>query len=274
MRLECVAEGAVDRERERQRLGRRLDGARRRSGPSSATAAGERGASGAHHLRGASRAAAGGRRRVRRSRTRALARRGSPPASSRARARARSRRATRRWRASGSRSEVGPHVGGRAVGGLDVGAGVAEVADGARGGARPADASRAPSRRARARARERRCGIVAGGALVADRPARLESALATQPEGDGTLIPRPLSSQTKSSGTGRCWWAACAVVLSAACAVAWFSDASPKLQTTIASPGQALGTPSLRARSIAIATPTARGRWEAIVEVCGMTASS
>ncbi len=67
--------------------------------------------------------------------------------------------------------------------------------------------------------------------------ARLASALATQPEGDGTLIPRPLSSQTKSSGTGRCWWAAWAVVLSAACAVAWFSEASPKLQTTTASLG-------------------------------------
>ncbi len=34
-------------------------------------------------------------------------------------------------------------------------------------------------------------------------------------------------------------------VLSAACAVAWLSDASPKLQTTIASLGQAHSTPSL-----------------------------
>ena len=33
-------------------------------------------------------------------------------------------------------------------------------------------------------------------------------------------------------------------------------------------------SPSFRARSIANATPTARGRCEAIVEVCGMTASS
>ena len=35
---------------------------------------------------------------------------------------------------------------------------------------------------------------------------------------------------------------------------------------TTASPGQAAATPSLRARSIAIATPMARGRCEAIVE--------
>ena len=133
--------------------------------------------------------------------------------------------------------------------------------------------SRTQSASSRA-SRERGRGIVAGGASRSGSSARLESALATQPDGDGTLIPRPLSSHTKSSGTGRCWCAACAVVLSAACAVAWFSEASPKLQTTIASPGQAHGTPSLRARSIAIATPTARGRCEAMVEVCGMTASS
>jgi hypothetical protein len=63
-------------------------------------------------------------------------------------------------------------------------------------------------------------------------------------------------------------------VLRAACAVAWFSEASPKLQTTTASAGQEHSTPSLRARSIAIATPIARGRCEAIVEVCGITASS
>ena len=97
---------------------------------------------------------------------------------------------------------------------------------------------------------------------------------ATHPSGDGTLIPRPLSSQTKSSGTGRCWWAAWPVVFSAACAVAWLSDASPKLQTTIASLGHVHSTPSLRARSIAIATPTARGRCDAIVDVWGITARS
>ena len=65
-----------------------------------------------------------------------------------------------------------------------------------------------------------------------------------------------------------------AAVLSADCAVAWFSEASPNEHTTIASSGQAEATPSSRARSIANAIPTARGRCEAIVEVCGRTARS
>ena len=49
--------------------------------------------------------------------------------------------------------------------------------------------------------------------------------------------------------------------------------ASPKQQTATASRGQRAGTPSRLARLIENATPTARGRCEAIVEVCGMTAS-
>ena len=218
---------------------------------SSATAAGDRGASGAHHLRGASRAGAGGRLRARRSRTRALAVEVllcEPRAGARA--------GRDEPRAGGDERvarEIGPHVGRGAVGGLDVGAGVAEVANGAGGGARRADASRAPSRRARGRLPARRPGSSPAARSRSGCPARLESALATQPEGDGTLIPRPLSSQTKSSGTGRCWWAAWAVVLRAACAVAWFSEASPKLQTTTASPGQA-------ARDAELARPVDRDR--------------
>jgi hypothetical protein len=57
-------------------------------------------------------------------------------------------------------------------------------------------------------------------------------------------------------------------------AVEWLADASPKLATTIALAGHGEGTPSFFARSIAKATPTARGRCEAIVEVCGRIASS
>ena len=63
-------------------------------------------------------------------------------------------------------------------------------------------------------------------------------------------------------------------MLSAACAVAWLSEASPKQQTTTASSGHGGREPSCFARSSANATPTARGRCEAIVDVCGMTASS
>ena len=96
----------------------------------------------------------------------------------------------------------------------------------------------------------------------------------THPAGEGTLIPRPLSSHTKSSGTGRRWNAHCAAVFSADCAVAWFTEASPKEQRTIASLAHGPATSSRAARSIASAIPTARGRCEAIVEVIGRTASS
>ena len=57
-------------------------------------------------------------------------------------------------------------------------------------------------------------------------------------------------------------------------AVEWLADASPKLHTANASDGQAHSTPSLRARAMEKATPTARGRCEAMVEVCGMTLRS
>ena len=55
-------------------------------------------------------------------------------------------------------------------------------------------------------------------------------------------------------------------------AVEWFAEASPKLHTVTASDGQAPSTPSLRARCRDRATPRARGRCEATVEVWGITA--
>ena len=58
--------------------------------------------------------------------------------------------------------------------------------------------------------------------------------------------------------------------LMAPTAVEWFAEASPKLHTVTASSGHGQATPSLRARAIENATPTARGRCDAMVEVCGM----
>ena len=57
-------------------------------------------------------------------------------------------------------------------------------------------------------------------------------------------------------------------------AVEWFTEASPKLHTTIASAGHGVGRPSLAALASANASPSARGRWEAMVEVCGITCSA
>jgi hypothetical protein len=57
-------------------------------------------------------------------------------------------------------------------------------------------------------------------------------------------------------------------------AVEWLSEASPKLVTTIESAGHGLVSPSLAARGSANARPTARGRCDAMVEVCGMMARS
>lgn len=51
------------------------------------------------------------------------------------------------------------------------------------------------------------------------------------------------------------------------------TEASPRLHTTTESQGKAGSTPSRRARPSASARPTARGRCEAIVEVCGTTPS-
>ena len=83
-------------------------------------------------------------------------------------------------------------------------------------------------------------------------------------------MPRPLSSQTNSTGTRRPVWSHQPAVLNAAVALAWLIDASPNEQTAIASAGHGVPPPSSRRdRSIANAAPTARGRWEAIVDVVG-----
>ena len=86
--------------------------------------------------------------------------------------------------------------------------------------------------------------------------------------------PSPLSSQTSSSGSGSPCGDAVAGgvqradrrrVVDARVAEAADRDARRR--------GQRVSTPSRRARPIANATPTARGRCEAIVDVCGITAS-
>ena len=271
MRLQRVAERLVDRERERQRLGRRLDGAAASRRTSSCTAAGERGASG--RITSAAVSSCGRRAASSADLPHAFARvevlllRAVRPV------RMPGADEPRGGREQGVAQQVGADVGRRPVGASR------RRRPRGRGSGRCARWSTAGRRVSRTQSASSRATPSAGSgsspAAASYRIAgRLESALSTQPDGEGTLIPRPLSSHTRSSGTGRRWWAACEAVLSAACAVAWFSDASPKLATAIASPGQALGTPSLRARSIAIATPTARGRCEAIVDVCGMIASS
>ena len=97
---------------------------------------------------------------------------------------------------------------------------------------------------------------------------------ATQPSGVGTEMPRPLSSQTSNNGSPSPCRTVYPTVFRAPVAVEWFRLASPKLTTASASAGQRSSMPSRSARSIANATPTARGRCEAIVDVCGMIASS
>jgi len=52
------------------------------------------------------------------------------------------------------------------------------------------------------------------------------------------------------------------------------ADASPKPHTTTESAGHSVAMPSLRARSTPNASPTARGRCDAMVDVGGMTANA
>ena len=87
-------------------------------------------------------------------------------------------------------------------------------------------------------------------------------------------MPQPLSSQTTSSGIGSRVWTAWPAALRAPTAVEWLIEASPRLATTTASSGHGVATPMRRARCSAKARPTARGRWEAMVEVCGITCSA
>ena len=55
-------------------------------------------------------------------------------------------------------------------------------------------------------------------------------------------------------------------------AVEWFAEASPKLHTVTASAGQAPSHAEPAGALQGRATPRARGRCEAMVEVCGITA--
>src|SRR5688572_12154558 len=95
--------------------------------------------------------------------------------------------------------------------------------------------------------------------------------VAIQPLGVLTEMPMPLSSQTYSTGAGSFWYAVHAAVLNAVCAVAWFDDASPNEQIAMLSSGIGSAWPMRRACSIATAVPSAFGRCEAMVEVCGST---
>jgi hypothetical protein len=91
-------------------------------------------------------------------------------------------------------------------------------------------------------------------------------------------MPSPLSSQTSSSGMPIPCRALQQAAFTAPVAVEWFADASPKLATTTASSGQRSGRRSragMRSwRPSAQPMPRARGRWLAMVDVCGITARS
>src|SRR5690606_35844841 len=62
-----------------------------------------------------------------------------------------------------------------------------------------------------------------------------------------------------------------AAALKAVWAVAWLLEASPKEQIAMLSSGIGSAWPRRRPASIAIAVPSAFGRWDAMVEVCGNT---
>ena len=104
-------------------------------------------------------------------------------------------------------------------------------------------------------------------------PGRCCSTAAAQARGVRVLMPRPLSSHTKSTGHSRRTWVRYAAALSAPAAVEWLTEASPKLQTTTASDGQGVSRSRTAASPSAKPRPTARGRCEAIVEVCGTMCS-
>src|SRR5690349_5865854 len=72
------------------------------------------------------------------------------------------------------------------------------------------------------------------------------------------------------SGIRRC--AQYVETLRAPSAVEWFADASPKLHTTTLSLGHTDSTLLRVGLSRASARPNARGRCDAIVDVCGITA--
>ena len=104
-------------------------------------------------------------------------------------------------------------------------------------------------------------------------PGRCCSTAAGQPRGVRVLMPRPLSSQTSSSGQSRRTCVRYAAALKAPAAVEWFTEASPKLAMTSASSGHGVSRPSTFASPRAKPSPTARGRCEAMVEVVGTMCS-
>ena len=99
----------------------------------------------------------------------------------------------------------------------------------------------------------------------------LRKRLAIQPAGVFTEMPMPLSSQTNSTGAGSFWYAVHAAALNAVCAVAWLAEASPNEQIAMLSSGIGSAWPRRLPASMATAVPSALGRCEAIVEVCGST---
>ena len=111
------------------------------------------------------------------------------------------------------------------------------------------------------------------GASKYGMPGRCCSTAAGQPRGVRVLMPRPLSSQTSSSGQSRRTCVRYAAALKAPAAVEWFTEASPKLAMTSASSGHGVSRPSTFASPRAKPSPTARGRCEAMVEVCGTMCS-
>src|SRR5713101_7480418 len=70
-------------------------------------------------------------------------------------------------------------------------------------------------------------------------------------------------------GTGSFWKAAQPAALKAPCAVEWLTEASPKEQRTIASEATCDPMPMRFDRSMATDIPTALGRCDAMVLVCG-----
>ena len=162
---------------------------------------------------------------------------------------------------------------------LDVGAGVADRCA-------PCAGAAAPGRRcsrACSAASARRRSSAAGSAPSASRYSRPGPArrTAADPAASGVrhrdARARCPRRRAAAAAARPLVGASSTAALIAPAAVEWFAEASPKLHTAIASAGQRSG----RAQPAGAldgdqrqATPTARGRCEAIVEVCGITARS
>src|SRR5215218_11176466 len=89
------------------------------------------------------------------------------------------------------------------------------------------------------------CQAVAGSEPSADTyasPGLDPYACSIQPDGVGTEMPRPLSSQTNRIGTGSPRYAVASAALIAPAAVEWFAEASPNEHSTTASSGHSQST--------------------------------